>query len=653
MGSVYKAVHAHLQRPVALKLLPANLARNPAAVERFRQEMIAVGKLDHPNIVRAHDADIVDGHMFLVMELISGVDLGRLIRKRGAMSIEWACRLTRQAALGLHYAHQHGLVHRDIKPSNMMISKDGDLKILDLGLALLVSPDANANPDAEAPAIMGTADFMAPEQGVNSDLVDARSDIYSLGCTLYALLAGKPPFASDHPQTFFQKAKAHRTELVPPLSGVRSDVPPVLLDVLNRMLAKRPEDRIQSAEEVAMALEPFLSDLRVIEPPPVPAQPVELPPMFVEYDAHVDQRGHQPGRLRRVLRRAGIAAILAVGVGIVFAMQQPVVVEYLHSLFAPDVSNDPVKPVPTPGTSPPIVIAQGPPVGEPPDPVKPPVAELPAKDPTPPPGNPPAENPVVPQPEPPPTTTVIDHPKPVVDPPGTSTNPEVKPPVVQDQPGDRPVIAVEVPKVKEQPLFNGRDLTGWEYVPLAYSKNKTNQSWRVDRGQQLLYSTGVDSNDLRTTRTYRNFVLRLNWRFTPGGSVKPNGTGVIVRANGLDAKGHNPKGIEIDMRLENHYERAVGTGCLIAYETPMKNRFGQVDGVTKKSLGAIEEVKLKGKGEWNEVEIRCEGDRLRVVMNGVLVNEATDIKASEGTICLRNQMAAVQFKDIRIQILPD
>ena len=358
MGSVFKAVHAHLQRPVALKLLPESLTKNPMAVDRFRQEMIAVGKLDHPNIVRAHDADVIDGRMFLVMELISGVDLGKLVRKHGPMSIEWACRMTRQAALGLHHAHQHGLIHRDVKPSNLMITKDGGVKLLDLGLARLVTTEDQQDQNARAPTVMGTADFMAPEQGVNADLADARSDIYSLGCTLYALLAGRPPFSSDQPQTFFEKAKAHRTEPVPPLSNVRSDVPPALLSLLDKMLAKRPEDRIQSAAEVATALEAFLSALRVVEPPPVPAQPVELPPMFAEYDAHADHHADQPSRLRRVLRRAGIAAILTIGVGIIIAMQQPGIVEHLEGLFTSNTQEAPVRGGQV-RPSPPDVVAQG------------------------------------------------------------------------------------------------------------------------------------------------------------------------------------------------------------------------------------------------------------------------------------------------------
>lgn len=410
MGSVFKAVHAHLQRPVALKLLPESLTKNPMAVDRFRQEMIAVGKLDHPNIVRAHDADVIDGRMFLVMELISGVDLGKLVRKHGPMSIQWACRMTRQATLGLHYAHQHGLVHRDVKPSNLMITKDGGVKLLDLGLARLVTAEDQQDQNARAPIVMGTADFMAPEQGVNADLADARSDIYSLGCTLYALLAGRPPFSSDQPQTFFEKAKAHRTEPVPPLSNVRSDVPTALVKVIDTMLAKDPANRYQSAEEVAVALEPFVSELRVVKPLPVSATPPEPLAMFAEYDAHARAT---PSLLRRVLRLAGIAAILTLGVGIVMLMQQPGIVEHLEGLFAADAEEAPgsgsqVRP------SPPVVFAQRPAETGQPDDVKSKPVVL--------------ENPAVPPERPvgPPLITTVDARMPVTEQSNATTTDDVK-----------------------------------------------------------------------------------------------------------------------------------------------------------------------------------------------------------------------------------
>ena len=200
MGAVYKALHTRLDKVVALKVLPAERMRDAGAVARFEREMKAVGKLDHPNIVRAMDAGEEDGMHFLVMEYVEGLDLSQLAKNTGPLPVADACELVRQAALGLAEAHEHGLVHRDIKPSNLMLAKpkkkkgEPTVKILDLGLALLseaLAPDAGGL--TTSGQMMGTIDYMAPEQGGDSHQVDIRADIYSLGATLYRLLTGIAP----------------------------------------------------------------------------------------------------------------------------------------------------------------------------------------------------------------------------------------------------------------------------------------------------------------------------------------------------------------------------------------------------------------------------------------------------------------------------
>ncbi len=254
MGTVWRAMHLRLKRSVAVKLLPVDRLRDPQAVARFHQEMEAVGRLDHSNLVRAHDAGDVDGQHYLVMELLDGVDLSHLVRKNGPLAIPDACEAVRQAALGLQYAHEHDLVHRDVKPSNLMLTPDGVVKVLDLGLARLVE---QAEPDAELTGtdqVMGTGDYIAPEQVDDARGADHRADIYSLGCTLYYLLAGQAPFGDPKHPTFVKKVMAHTQEPAPDIRQVRHDVPEDLGELVGRLLAKQPDDRPADMADVADAV---------------------------------------------------------------------------------------------------------------------------------------------------------------------------------------------------------------------------------------------------------------------------------------------------------------------------------------------------------------------------------------------------------------
>ena len=196
MGAVYKARHVDLDKIVALKILPSDKMQNAEAVQRFKREMKAAGKLDHPNIVRAMDAGEQDGTHYLVMEYVKGIDLSDLSRQQGPLPIPEACELIRQAAVGLQVAHESEMVHRDIKPSNLMLAQQRHglptVKILDFGLALLESGGGNRDLTTTG-AMMGTLNYMAPEQGTDSHSVDIRADIYSLGASLYRLLCGEAP----------------------------------------------------------------------------------------------------------------------------------------------------------------------------------------------------------------------------------------------------------------------------------------------------------------------------------------------------------------------------------------------------------------------------------------------------------------------------
>ena len=281
MGVVYKAMHTKLGRVVALKVLPKDRLWDDRAVARFDREMKAAGAVDHPNIVRATDAREVEGTRLLVMEYVDGVDLSELIRRRHPLSVADACELTRQAALGLQCIHEHGLIHRDVKPSNLMLNRQGQVKLLDLGLARLEFQRAGEEVTGTGQAV-GTVEYMAPEQFSESRTVDIRSDIYSLGCTFYKLLTGHAPFSGEEYQGTVEQLMAHAKKPVPRINKLRGDVPPEVARVVHRMLAKDPAKRFSTPGEVADALGLLcfgsgLSALLAraegkVAPPPAPGQ---------------------------------------------------------------------------------------------------------------------------------------------------------------------------------------------------------------------------------------------------------------------------------------------------------------------------------------------------------------------------------------------
>jgi serine/threonine protein kinase len=254
MGAVYKATHRRLNKTVAIKVLAGHLSRDPSIIERFNREMTAIGRLEHPNVVRAMDAGDVDGQHFLVMEFVEGTDLANHVKVHGRLTVDNATRALRQAALGLGAAHAAGLVHRDIKPSNLLLTRQGHVKVLDLGLALLGGEDRSRKELTAAGQSFGTPDYMAPEQWNDAHGVDARTDLYALGCTLFFLLVGRAPFADDRHRTLFSKLKAHNEETPPDLKSLRSDVPDELQAIYLKLLAKNPDDRFRSARELSDAL---------------------------------------------------------------------------------------------------------------------------------------------------------------------------------------------------------------------------------------------------------------------------------------------------------------------------------------------------------------------------------------------------------------
>jgi tRNA A-37 threonylcarbamoyl transferase component Bud32 len=256
MGAVFLAEHRHMHRLVALKVIRMACLSHPNAVERFRREVRTAAQLNHPNIVTAHDADESGGVHFLVMEYVEGLPLGTWLEQHGPLPIAEACEYVRQAALGLQNAHERGMVHRDLKPDNLMRASDGTIKILDFGLARFAQQ--GESPVGEMltweGAVVGTPDYMAPEQASDSRQADVRADIYSLGCTLYQLLAGRVPFPHG---SSLDKIVKHATEKPQPLAELRRDLPDGLVAIVERMMAKSPAERFQAPVEVAAALTPF------------------------------------------------------------------------------------------------------------------------------------------------------------------------------------------------------------------------------------------------------------------------------------------------------------------------------------------------------------------------------------------------------------
>jgi formylglycine-generating enzyme required for sulfatase activity len=322
MGNVFRATHGRMKRVVAVKVVHGGGPVRPQLLRRFQHEVEIAARLRHPNIVTAFDAGEQDGVAYLVTEFVDGEDLGRLVSRGGPLPVDRAVAVVRQAALGLGHAHEHGVVHRDVKPSNLMFGRDGVVRVLDVGLARAApsafDPGRTVPALTESGAVMGTADYMAPEQAQDARRADARSDVYALGCTLHYLLTGRPPYDGPGP---FEVLLAHRRAPVPSLRAARPDVPAALDRLFGQMVAKAPEDRPPGMAAVLAGLDTAVRPPRRFprrmllaatgaavlagvagvfafgrkeQPPPPdggPPAPPALPPLArIPFDARAEQR---------------------------------------------------------------------------------------------------------------------------------------------------------------------------------------------------------------------------------------------------------------------------------------------------------------------------------------------------------------------------
>jgi serine/threonine protein kinase len=264
-STVYKARHNRDGYLAALKVIRQDLAGKAEANRQFLLEMEAMAQLDHPNIVQFLDADQMEETYYCAMEYVEGTDLGKYVRLVGPLRGAEACAYVRQTALGLQHAHERSLIHRDIKPSNLFLVSGSEtaacgaplnlIKIIDWGLAGLRPPGMSSLATADEPkGMIGTADYLSPEQALSPATVDIRGDLYSLGCSFYYLLTGQPPFPGG---SLMQKILRHQTEEPTPLAELRPDLPAGLPALVKRLMAKRPEDRFQTPAAVALALAPY------------------------------------------------------------------------------------------------------------------------------------------------------------------------------------------------------------------------------------------------------------------------------------------------------------------------------------------------------------------------------------------------------------
>jgi serine/threonine protein kinase len=635
MGVVYQARQTVMDRQVVIKVINKALVEHPAALERFRREARAAARLSHPNIVTAYDAEQAGDLQLLVMEFVPGKSLAEVLQQQGPLPVARACDCARQAALGLQHAFEQGMVHRDVKPQNLMLTPQDQVKILDFGLAKLASEAAPGKGLTADNAYMGTPDYSAPEQAQDARSADIRADLYSLGCTLYCLLAGRPPFQEE---TAVQTILAHLQKEPIPLPEVRPDVPPELWDVVTRLLAKDPERRYQTPAEVAQVLAPFGAGPAPALEPAAPSAPFPAPATVAGADTSrlpvvplarsAAPAGGPTVAAPRSQRRwpgpgVGVAALLVLAAGgwclgeVILRAKTP------RGTLVLEVS-DPDAEIRVDGTRWEVRVA-----GER-EPIRIDLDEGPhqlkvTKG-----------NVVVLSEKVTITAGKAAHVKARLVPPEL--------PAGKPAPADR---APARPEPGDRPLFNGKDLGGWVF------NGPDTRAWQVSGDELVGSGTGPapDQTWLLTDRDYTDFVLRFQFRLFRG-----TNSGVALRAVPGEfvstRKSREHRHLEVNVQDDRAPSPPL-TGAL----------YWSVNGSVY--LPPDRHARLGPADSWNDMEVELRGTGLRVSVNGDEV-QRTDlrrfgdqhgafaaVKRSSGRVGFQSYVGQIRLRDVRIQELKE
>jgi serine/threonine protein kinase len=650
MGVVYLAQNKLMGRPEVLKVVGSHLITRPGVADRFLREIRSAAKLHHTNIVTAYSALRLGESLVLAMEYVEGLDLAKIIKAKGPLPVANACNYVHQSALGLQHAHEHGMVHRDIKPSNLMLAPAGKkavVKVLDFGLAKVTSEGQAEGGLTREGQMLGTPDYIAPEQIRHAQSADIRADIYSLGCTLYYLLAGRPPFGGE---TLWDIYQAHFSMDASPLNLVRPEVPVEIAALVAKMMAKEPERRFQTPREVAQALTPFFKSgsaaavgtkLEVSQPGRTvqewaspsagfaPAQPATGAAPVPTVAAKKATNPAQPGSMwdslvefRETKRSMEAAPVVAVDRRRPWKSWPLVAAAFLSGLIALGIiitirdKNGRETKISAPDDS--TVVVEGPPGN---------IEVRPSK--------------TIPQDQPEVTS---------------GGNPAQKAEVVpKDSPPVEPVrkrateAVVVVPDSEigfpaDQgrfiPLFNGKDKTGWVDSPIS------NGEWRVVDGVLEGRGSGkprIPAILVTQRNDFTNFRLRARFRYPEAG-----GGSIEIRYH-YDAKGKSRSSYPVAHGLwPSGHQYAVPPGRI---NKLTGHRYGAGSGWNQPS-----EPITVTQNTWNTLEIEAVGNRISTAINGKKTAEFTDNDAgfSSGAIalsCLYHSV--VQFQEIKIEEIPD